>query len=330
MFVSYKSQDRERVRALVEALKAKSYSLWWDDRLVGGEDWADRVRAELAAAKCVVVVWTARSLQSPWVGEEASEGARRSSLVPVILDDVDPPDNLKHVQTVRLNQWNGSVTDAAFLRLCSAIDAKLKRAAQRRLWRTGGAAAAGLAAVALVASLAQERVCAASWPQPELSDACGALGLGHQPTRQERLAWTELPAGDCKALRSFIQRFPGGAKRAEAQSRLDMSRQAPGPVQRTERDTRLPIHGSETRQAEPSEARARDGALAIAQRLAERRCDAWAQGQQGARLLGTTIEPHTESWRCTRYADGLRCNFDGMAVCRTEVEVVSAIERCGP
>ena len=36
VFVSYKAEDRRRVRPLVEALKADGYSVWWDEQIGGG------------------------------------------------------------------------------------------------------------------------------------------------------------------------------------------------------------------------------------------------------------------------------------------------------
>ena len=60
--------------------------------------------------------------------------------------------------------------------------------------------------------------------QPYISDACGALGLGDWPAREERIAWERREPGSCAALRVHIERFPKGAYRAEATSLLSARR----------------------------------------------------------------------------------------------------------
>jgi serine/threonine-protein kinase len=36
VFVSYKAEDRRRVKPLVDALEAEGYSVWWDEQIGGG------------------------------------------------------------------------------------------------------------------------------------------------------------------------------------------------------------------------------------------------------------------------------------------------------
>src|SRR2546430_4100329 len=55
VFVSYKAEDRRRVKPLVEALEADGYSVWWDEQIGGGTAWRHSIEAELNAAKCVIV-----------------------------------------------------------------------------------------------------------------------------------------------------------------------------------------------------------------------------------------------------------------------------------
>ncbi len=46
VFVSYKAEDRRRVRLLVEALEADGYSVWWDEQIGGGARWRPAIAAE--------------------------------------------------------------------------------------------------------------------------------------------------------------------------------------------------------------------------------------------------------------------------------------------
>lgn len=125
IFLSYDSEDRDRVRPLVEALEKKSWSVWWDRELKPGEKWNEVLTGALSGAKCVVVVWTARSVQSDWVYAEADDGRKRSKLVPVALDAVTLPLVFQPIQTANLVSWSRDAADPEFEKLCAAITHKL-------------------------------------------------------------------------------------------------------------------------------------------------------------------------------------------------------------
>ena len=42
VFISYKREDRERVRPIVDALLAEDFSVWWDVGIAGGAAWRQR------------------------------------------------------------------------------------------------------------------------------------------------------------------------------------------------------------------------------------------------------------------------------------------------
>lgn len=130
----------------------------------------------------------------------------------------------------------------------------------------------GLASLAFgfaadVSSL-RTRTCSMPLAQPGISDLCARLGIDGFPSREERLAWEALPAGDCQAVRHFLDRFPAGVKKEEAVSRLRspiVERSA-----QTVETTRVVI--GYVRQSEfgfPSAAEARLDAIARARRDAE-------------------------------------------------------------
>ena len=111
VFVSYARADELRVTALVTALEADGLSVWWDQSVGGGDTWRQTILTQLDAAAVVVVVWTVTSVESDWVIEEASRAKRRQVLLPVCIDDVDPPFGFGEVQTLDLRSWNGRRTD---------------------------------------------------------------------------------------------------------------------------------------------------------------------------------------------------------------------------
>src|SRR5215475_8862153 len=94
VFISYKKSDADRVRPIVEHLRAAGLEVWWDEGIQPSTSWRAEIAKQLGAAKCVVAVWTKDSVdheQGAWVMEEASHGLARKVLAPVRLDLVAPP-----------------------------------------------------------------------------------------------------------------------------------------------------------------------------------------------------------------------------------------------
>ena len=91
IFISYSSQDRNRILPLVEVLEQQGWSVWWDRKIPIGKTWDQVIEEAIDAAKCVVVVWSETSVSREWVKIEASEAHRRKILVPVMIDDVRIP-----------------------------------------------------------------------------------------------------------------------------------------------------------------------------------------------------------------------------------------------
>jgi len=131
IFISYASQDRARIRPLVEALEARGWSVFRDTTLLPGEAWRRKITAELDAARCVIVLWSASSVESHWVEQEAEEGQRRGILVPAMLDRVKIPLGFRGLQAADLVGWDGAAGHREFLKVVRAIEihAPLARAA---------------------------------------------------------------------------------------------------------------------------------------------------------------------------------------------------------
>jgi tetratricopeptide (TPR) repeat protein len=122
IFISYASQDRDRVLPLVTALKARGWSVWWDREIVPGARFEARIEDALAQARCVVVVWTETSVASDWVRAEALEGLGRHVLVPLTLDPVRLPLSFRHQNAAQLNGWTGDPEHAEYKRLITGIE----------------------------------------------------------------------------------------------------------------------------------------------------------------------------------------------------------------
>lgn len=89
VFVSYARADKKIAERFVGDLKAAGLQVWWDSELVG-EEFRFSIERELAAAQCVVVIWSEAARASSFVRDEASRAHRARKLVQVRVDDFDP------------------------------------------------------------------------------------------------------------------------------------------------------------------------------------------------------------------------------------------------
>ncbi len=105
IFLSYASEDLERVKPLVAAFEGRGWSVWWDRSLVAGSKFDEKIEEALDASRCVVVVWSNNSVTKRWVKAEATEGLEKEVLVPLLIDDIRPPLIFRGSQTARLLNW---------------------------------------------------------------------------------------------------------------------------------------------------------------------------------------------------------------------------------
>ena len=163
VFVSYKAEDRRRVQPLVEALEADGFSVWWDARVGGGSAWRRAIETELGSARCVLVIWSKRSVSDAgeFVQDEAARAKRRQVYLPVTIDKVEPPLGFGETQALPLRRWNGDVADPQYGAVLAAVETMVRgrsRAARSEMSRRGIdrrgliAAAGGIAAIAVIGS----------------------------------------------------------------------------------------------------------------------------------------------------------------------------------
>ena len=86
IFVSHKKDDFQIADRFVSCLRAEGFNVWWDDSLTPKDAWDATIEHQLALASVVVVLWTARSVNSDWVRTEAHYGQDRGKLVPVMME----------------------------------------------------------------------------------------------------------------------------------------------------------------------------------------------------------------------------------------------------
>ena len=125
VFVSYKAEDRARLKPLVKALEAEGFRVWWDAHIGTGADWREEIQQHLDAARCVIVAWSERSAgpEGHFVRDEATRAKRRGSYVPIRLDDVEPPLGFGEVQAPLFSGWKRRRSDPRFVALVDAVKA---------------------------------------------------------------------------------------------------------------------------------------------------------------------------------------------------------------
>jgi TolB-like protein len=125
VFVSYATEDRARVRPLIELLEAQGWTVWWDREIQPGQRFDSVIQNALTDSRCVVVVWSDDSVRSEWVMDEATAGKERGVLVPVSFDAVQIPLPFIRTQAANFIDWKpGQITEEVE-RFLNAVAAQL-------------------------------------------------------------------------------------------------------------------------------------------------------------------------------------------------------------
>src|SRR5215471_12808657 len=121
VFISYKREEQGVARKLANALEGEGWTVWWDPKLRAGERFNDVIEKALRDARCVIVLWSKRSVESLYVKDEAHHALKRNKLVPVMIEEVELPFRFEDLHTPSLCDWDGSKDFSAFRRLVEDI-----------------------------------------------------------------------------------------------------------------------------------------------------------------------------------------------------------------
>jgi hypothetical protein len=108
IFISYKREDQATARKLADALEGEGWTVWWDPKLRAGEHFDYVIEKALNDAKCVIVLWSKRSVESLYVKDEAMYALDHDKLIPVAIENVSLPFRFRRVHTLSLLGWDGS------------------------------------------------------------------------------------------------------------------------------------------------------------------------------------------------------------------------------
>jgi hypothetical protein len=123
VFISYAHRNLSRVEPISTNVEEAGLSLWWDKRLMPGDDFTLVIERELGDAKCVVVAWSKAARDSLWVRAEATEALDAGKIVQVRLDGVKPPLPFTVVEMLDLSRWRGDRAEAPWPKVESAARA---------------------------------------------------------------------------------------------------------------------------------------------------------------------------------------------------------------
>lgn len=121
VFLSYARADQARAGQLAGALRAAGLTVWWDALIEGGSAFAASIADALEAADAVLVLWSAASIASDWVRDEAALGRERRRLVPLLLDASRPPLGFRQYQAIDLSTWRGDPAASQVVAILRAV-----------------------------------------------------------------------------------------------------------------------------------------------------------------------------------------------------------------
>jgi hypothetical protein len=352
IFISYKKEDAGRVVRIVEALRAEGFSVWWDHGITPGAQWDQTIQQQLDVAKVVVAVWSQLSRDAPWVKEESAVGKQRGILVPVRIDNVEPPLGFGLIQAVDLINWSGDAKDPRWAHFPAALkavlsgktmagmDAPLRRRKGPPAWAIGIAALAlaGLVGLGVLAGMQNLTVKATNSEGKTYEVEAGRGASTAAPTpaltgvadATEKKLWDKaMETKRREDFQSYLLAYPTGAFTSRARDILltcrsetrETWKESPVPSNQAVRGVGSVPNDGKTK------VQACAAAKAMARKQAEANCSAIANGG-GYRNPQWTYDDRDCSCEETSPVATV-CIVDAPASCRWEAKIPEQVEICG-
>lgn len=121
VFISYSRNNRDRVRALADAVKALGYIVWWDDELPPHKSYGDVITEKITNARAAIVCWSADAAQSEWVRAEADLARNQKKLIQTSYDEVMPPMPFNQIQFASLSDWQGQADHSGWRKVQASL-----------------------------------------------------------------------------------------------------------------------------------------------------------------------------------------------------------------
>src|SRR3982750_2674676 len=122
LFLSYSRKDEARARRFTVWLEREGHDVWRDeDDIGGGASFSSEIENALKERDAVLVLWSADSVKSAWVRDEAGYGRDAGKLIPFSLDETEPPLGFRQFQAIGLSRWKGHGEPPSADRIRNAI-----------------------------------------------------------------------------------------------------------------------------------------------------------------------------------------------------------------
>ena len=121
IFISYASSTAAQAQQIADALRALGYGVWRDDELPAHRAYAEVIEERLAAAKAVVVIWSAEAAKSEWVRSEADRARSDRKLVQLTIDGAGLPMPFDQIQCADLSGWTGDTGTPGWRKVVASI-----------------------------------------------------------------------------------------------------------------------------------------------------------------------------------------------------------------
>ena len=130
IFISYSRHDSDAANALADTLSKAGLSVWLDRTAIREGDAFDTQIEEAIAQTCVVIViWSEHSVKSHWVRAEAAYALGKHKLLPILVDQSEPPLQFLQIQTIDFRYWDRTSNHHAFQQLAGALAKRLEASA---------------------------------------------------------------------------------------------------------------------------------------------------------------------------------------------------------
>jgi hypothetical protein len=123
LFLSYEHRDAKRAETLANLLETTGLSVWWDRRMVAGDQIHDVIEAEIKKAKAVIVLWSRNSVKSDWVRGEAQTAHDSQKLIPIKIEECELPMNYRGIHALEVYKSKGELD-----KLATMLSAKFRTA----------------------------------------------------------------------------------------------------------------------------------------------------------------------------------------------------------
>lgn len=222
VFLSYKREDRSHAREIAEAIQRHGFTVFFDVEIEVGESFDERIEREIAAARCVVVLWSPRSTAAKWVRREARFGSERDHLAPAIIAPCDIPLEFSDMQAANLSSWRGDPSDEQWRDFIARITECVQKPAKAlppQPWRRRGPQTAAISLLVLAVLGAGAYGAYRYWPMlshsggkqvattPATTTPTTPTSAAELPGSVERLLQASILAGDCDGLAADMISF---------------------------------------------------------------------------------------------------------------------------